>query len=73
MRGNKTIKTIYRFIDTKNFRLIFFAFIVGIVVGLVTSFFRLILEKIEVIKEYWYIFTYAYSWCYFRNVVWKLC
>ena len=55
MRGKKSISSIYRFIDTKNFRLIFFAFIVGLTVGLITSFFRLILEQIEQIKAYWYL------------------
>lgn len=45
-----------RFMDanTKNFRLIFFAFIVGLVSGIVGSLFRYILHLIEVFRDYLY-------------------
>ena len=38
---------ISRFIDTKNFRLIFYAFIVGLIVGLIVTLFRVSLTEIE--------------------------
>ncbi len=49
MKHSKYWKSLFRFEDAedKNFRLIFFAFIVGAVVGLFGAFFRLILMSIE--------------------------
>lgn len=53
MKHKKSLKFNYRFIDVdiKKFRLLIYAFVVGIVAGGVGSVFRLALNKIEVFRD----------------------
>ncbi|MCF6240137.1 MAG: H(+)/Cl(-) exchange transporter ClcA [Bacteroidales bacterium] len=67
LKHEKSTLSAQRFIDAnaKNFRLIFFAFIVGLVSGIIGSVFRYLLQNIEVFRDNLYIIVEkgnVYNW-----------